>query len=497
VEVLPVPPSDATPEAPPEEDKGTKSEYSLRRFIEGTVLFVCTVILLRSIAVEPFGVPTGSMAMTLAGNHKSCVCPRCGYPVMIGSNGAPPGEGPGPNPAYTTGWCANCGLGELSVDDIPETAGDRLLVDKNIFELRRPRRWEPVVFRCPSDLTKPYVKRVVALPGERVQIRDGDVYINGQLARKVLSECRAVKVLHFDNNFQPRKTGWKARWRVGQPGVKADAKSLSEADEYLDGALLAWPAPASPRAGYRWLVYRNWLLDENREEPIRDQFAYNGTGHRHELKFVHDFFVDMEVEAGGGIGEFAVGLTDGKDDVTATFPVGAADGPGQPQAIRVTDASGALLGVSTPWMFAPGRAHRIEFSFFDRRISLAVDGAEVVPAIDLPPALQRQPVSRPAWLGFKGVPGMVRNFRIFRDIHYASTGRNGIGEPWPLGPDEYFMLGDNSSNSEDSRYWSIPGVPEKNLLGRPLLLHQPSRWTTIANRWELQSIDWRRVRWIR
>jgi len=64
-----------------------------------------------------------------------------------------------------------------------------------------------------------------------------------------------------------------------------------------------------------------------------------------------------------------------------------------------------------------------------------------------------------------------------------------------LGRGEYFMLGDNSSNSEDSRYWSIPGVPERNILGRPLLLHQPSRWTTIGG-WDVQSIDWKRVRWI-
>jgi len=485
---------ETTPQSIDSSAQSTKAVSSVRRFLESAVLFLSAVILLRSIALEPFGVPTGSMAMTLVGNHKSCPCPRCGFPITIGSSAAPAGEATSAQAAYTSGWCPNCGQGNLRLDEIRETAGDRLMVDKNIYEMRRPRRWEIAVFRCPSDVTKPYVKRIAGLPGERIQVKDGDVYINSELARKVLEESRATRVLLFDNNYQPRDGGWRPRWRVGQPDGNAVEKSLAEADEYLDGTTLRWLASASQNM--RWLVYRNWLLDEKREEQIRDQFAYNGSGHRHELGNIHDFYVELQIEPGSGSGEFAIALSDGADQVTAAMPIGGVAAGSETQTVRIMNARGKILAVGPEWRMSEGRSYRIEMSFFDRRICLAIDGTEIMSAIDLPPVATRQPVSRPVWLGVTGAPAKVTNLRIYRDIHYASTGRNGIGEPWPLGAREYFMLGDNSSNSEDSRFWSIPGVPEENLLGRPLLLHQPSRWTTIAERWDVQSLDWRRVRWV-
>src|SRR5262249_38742568 len=196
-----------------------------RRFRESAILFLAAVLVLRAIALEPFGVPTGSMAQTLAGNHKACACPRCGAPVHVGSTGSN-GDVQAGLKACTTAFCPNCYQANLGLDKRPETIGDRLLVDKNIFEMRPPRRWEVAVFRSPSDLTKPYVKRVVAMPSERIQVRDGDVYINDELARKTLDECRSVRVPVFDNNFQPMGQGWKDRWRIGPPGYSGLDKSL-------------------------------------------------------------------------------------------------------------------------------------------------------------------------------------------------------------------------------------------------------------------------------
>lgn len=143
-----------------------------------------------------------------------------------------------------------------------------------------------------------------------------------------------------------------------------------------------------------------------------------------------------------------------------------------------------------------GGKHRVELAFVDRRVMMTIDGREAFPPADLPEVVTRRGVSRPLALGANGSAVRVSGLRLFRDVHYTASGRNAIHEPWPLGSDEYFLLGDNSANSEDSRFWLKPGVPESNFLGRPLLLHQPSRWSALGS-WELQRIDWKRIRWIR
>jgi len=476
-------------QAPPKREH----EFGLRRFVEASILFVIAVLTVRSLALEPFGVPTGSMAMTMVGNHKTCTCPRCGFRVVVGSgsNGKP--DSAAAERAYASAWCPNCGRGDLHLERIPETVGDRLLVDKNTFDLRRPRRWEVAVFRNPSDMSKPYVKRVVGLPGERVQVRGGDIYINDQLARKTLAESRPMRVLIFDQKFQP-PSGWAVRWLRGDGAAPkfGREKSSPTADEYVDGPNLRWPASA-PDAEYRWVVYRHWLLDEDREEVIRDWFAYNGAALQQELNEVHDFSVEFDVEVGSGLGALALKLTDGRDNVTAEIPV---SGPGE--SSDVVKLSGVeILPSAVPGVcLKPGQTHHVEFAFVDRRVMLAIDGKEAFAPVDLPPVATRRGVSRPVSIGTKGAPMTVRGFRLFRDVHYTSGGRNGVHEAWPLASDEYFLLGDNSANSEDSRFWQRPGVPERNFLGHPLLLHQPSRWSSLGS-WQLQCLDWGRIRWIR
>ncbi len=200
----PLPPADE----PPPEEKYTTSMVATsgsRQKVEFAIIFLGAILFLRAMAVEPFGVPTGSMAPTLTGNHRCVYCPRCGYPIRVG------------DPATTqsrssTITCPNCGKTGIELDEAPEIPGDRLLVDKNVFSMRSPRRWEAAVFRCPSDLTKPYVKRVLGLPGESIQVLDGDIYINGKIARKSFKDVREVRIPVFDMNFPPKPLGWQHCW---------------------------------------------------------------------------------------------------------------------------------------------------------------------------------------------------------------------------------------------------------------------------------------------
>lgn len=63
----------------------------------------------------------------------------------------------------------------LSVDD-------KILINKLLYKIREPERFDVIVFKKDGKEHSYYsIKRVVGLPGETVQIRDGYVYINGEL----------------------------------------------------------------------------------------------------------------------------------------------------------------------------------------------------------------------------------------------------------------------------------------------------------------------------
>ncbi len=56
---------------------------------------------------------------------------------------------------------------------------DYLIADKIDYRLHSPQRGDIIILRPPTDNSKDFIKRVIALPGERLLIRDGIVYING------------------------------------------------------------------------------------------------------------------------------------------------------------------------------------------------------------------------------------------------------------------------------------------------------------------------------
>jgi signal peptidase I len=70
-----------------------------------------------------------------------------------------------------------------------------------------------------------------------------------------------------------------------------------------------------------------------------------------------------------------------------------------------------------------------------------------------------------------------------------------VSEPVRLGPDEYFVLGDNSPISNDSRFWPEgAAVRSKLLLGKPFLVHVPG-WNLPAP-WPAGVPDPRKIRYI-
>lgn len=62
--------------------------------------------------------------------------------------------------------------------------GDRILVNKTTYHRRFVRRGDEVVFRLPSQPGRVWAKRVVALPGDTVEVKGNEVFVNGQPLRR-------------------------------------------------------------------------------------------------------------------------------------------------------------------------------------------------------------------------------------------------------------------------------------------------------------------------
>jgi len=61
---------------------------------------------------------------------------------------------------------------------------------------------------------------------------------------------------------------------------------------------------------------------------------------------------------------------------------------------------------------------------------------------------------------------------VIKEIFYYNRGDYGeIGQKVKVPPDSYYVLGDNSGSSRDSRYWGF--VPKKNLLGKAFFIYWP------------------------
>lgn len=57
---------------------------------------------------------------------------------------------------------------------------NRIIVNLFVYRFHNPERGEIVIFKCPENENKDYIKRAIGLPGEEVEIKDSVVYINGK-----------------------------------------------------------------------------------------------------------------------------------------------------------------------------------------------------------------------------------------------------------------------------------------------------------------------------
>ncbi len=129
-----------------------KLKYQIREWTESILIAVVLALFIRTFIVQAFKIPSGSMIPTFK-------------------------------------------------------VGDRIFVNKFIYgarvpltpwslpAVRQPKRGDIIVFKSPEDPKKDFVKRLIAVGGEEVEIREGKIYINGS----VMDEPASIRTVYYYN----------------------------------------------------------------------------------------------------------------------------------------------------------------------------------------------------------------------------------------------------------------------------------------------------------
>ena len=468
-----------------------------RRLIENIALFLIGMVILHTWFVEGFPVACqvdgASMAPALLGRHVDLTCPRCGFAFACDADERH-------DPHYwsegATVACPNCAAWfELGRPQLM-LPGDRVLIDRTAFQFRRPRRWEVVALDRSEEAEGIAVKRVVGLPRERVRLAGGRVYINDALVRRDLRQQRAMRILVHDDAW----SGQTPRWRpedFGSNWTRHDGRPVHT---------------ENPSDEIGWLVYNHAdaAVGGTGEPGFVSDYGYYNRGRmqsRHEsIHYTPDVAMSFRLQDVHGRGVVWLRATDGRD----VFVVEIEPAEMKYKVLKDPQAKQGVPPLGFGELPGPLRGETLEVSLIDRQFLLAA-GSKMLftAAIDTgraplgtrsrlaggEPPLSAQPLA----IGVQGLGVTLDRLRVYRTIYYG--GPAGSGEsPAPtcrVGPDEYFVLGDNNPISEDSRTWSEQRLPShKSLAGKPFVVIYPACGFSLG-RWHIQVPDLTRIRYIR
>ncbi len=414
--------------------------------------------------VGPVQIAGGSMAPTMLGIHYSLSCDDCRLPFRCDATSRPETD---------QAVCPNCGFPANELAPTRLVPGQRVLIDRLAYVGRSPRRWDLVAFPDPPTPTRKAVKRVVGLPGETIEIRRGDLFVDGRILRKPLPVQQQLSVLVHDDRFRPSATAdLPPRWQSA--GLPDDTSGWSRqptgyAFSPSTPAITRPAGEATGEAHVDWLTYRNWRcfsspLERTATTPVFDHYGYNQNTSR-ELHAVTDLWlscrltwqregvVRLRVQDDGD--RFVVEISRRQqqaslrrnDAVVGNFPC------------RLPATGHLQFGICDRQVFLVAGARKVFCEPFERAGGSRLDRASAA----VPPA----PEDRLA-IGGAGGRLQVEELKVFRDVYYLGPFQQ--DRPWQVrvAPDSVLVLGDNVPVSRDSRNWRTASLPRKSLLGRVL-----------------------------
>ncbi|WP_420964315.1 signal peptidase I [Bradyrhizobium sp. B120] len=183
---------------------GTKSESGLGETIRVVIHALLIALVIRTFLFQPFNIPSGSMKATL----------------LVGD--------------YLFVSKYSYGYSHYSIPFSPNIFSGRIFGSE-------PNRGDIVVFRLPRDDSTDYIKRVIGLPGDRIEVRNGLLYINDEpIKRERLSDF-----VGEDPCGSADATARVKRWKETLPnGVSYESLDCTD-NSYMDNTIVYTVPPGN------------------------------------------------------------------------------------------------------------------------------------------------------------------------------------------------------------------------------------------------------------
>ncbi len=450
-----------------EQGREKRPEPASKRVSWGLLAAVFAALLLREVVLEPFRIPSSSMEPALVGHKNFGDRVFCGKGLYRLFFGAPKRwqvlvfVKKWKDPPW--GFLLAC----IAVGGA--MAGWGYSRSRGTFNLGLcvilAAGWFAVRPRFPEQN---YIKRVVGLPGNRLQIRTGDIFIDGAIERKPRRAQRDC--WHEFHRAQMRWPGLERDWRIeGEPDFFTHEPGEGRVRISSSGqALLSYAhRPANlyvkerrawvscPRCGREFKTVRSTSRLRARCPGCGRVFDLSvPKGQRYPASDAECVPVaDLRLRARAKIASGAMVAVLGR----------GVDG----FELRLSRAGEAVLSGAHGVKKAKdvGRLegfHEISFWHADMSVGLEVDGEEVFDPVAYDAPQPKVPPEGSVRVGCKGGDLVIEGLALDRDVYYLD-----VGEPperldgWPtmvMGPDDYFFLGDNSPGSNDSRRWGAETI---------------------------------------
>ena len=316
--------------------------------------------------------------------------------------------------------------------------GDRILVDKFAWLRRAPRRFEVAVFQYPLNRNKNYIKRIAGMPGEWLRIVDGDLWTSKDKGKTWHIQRKPAGVrdqLFFA--YWPEPVGDPEAFSSTKCWEAGDGWSVNEKVQRFDVA--AGETPTAVEFTRKVLPYDDVDNDEYARQP-----------------YVGDVRVSFDVDVDRA-GELTVHIV--KHRVSHRLVLG------DKSYVEYGEAkTRKKTRKDVDYKLGSGE---VSFALSDGLMIVDIDGDVTefaLPERTQPP--EEEPTFNGNWMHHeirieaRECKATLTDVRIERDVHYDGDGD--ADYEWKIPDGHYFMLGDNTQSSKDSRMWTIAEAHHNN-----------------------------------